>query len=283
MRRGETEAGGEGTGMSPRSARAAGALGGGSPAERGPGRLPGAGREGGDARGREKRDTREVVITHSVTHSHGRAASPPPLPATSRREEPPAPGATAPAGPPGRGGDPRAPAHPSQGHPTARGVGREGGGNLVFDGGHGKGGRGAAPRRGEGDGKGELHHGPGGAPPRARGFSALPLLLCCPSPSSAGRGAQSGRASLTPPDRENGAGTGWGYLRPRCRAPYPAAAASPRWSQAGPLRAAAAPGSERRCRRRRRSQSPPAPSPSAARPGPPAGFKMAPTRLRLLQ
>lgn len=76
--------------------------------------------------------------------------------------------------------------------------------------------------------------------------------------------------------------TGWGCARSPSRAPYPAATASPRWSQAGPLRAAAAPGSERSCRRRR-SQSPLTPSPSAARPGPPVGFKMAPTCLRLLQ
>lgn len=103
------------------------------PAERGPGRLPGARREGGDARGseerdtrgREGRDTREAAITHSLTATGEQPPRPPP--ATSRREEPPALGATPPAGPPGRGGDPRAPAHPSQGHPIARGAGREGG------------------------------------------------------------------------------------------------------------------------------------------------------------
>lgn len=97
--------------------------------------------------------------------------------------------------------------------------------------------------------------------------------------------AELGPSGCPPPPpqkRENGPGTGWGQRRPRCWAPYPAAAASPRWSQAGPLRAAAAPGSERSCRRSR-SQSPLTPSPSAARPGPPVGFKMAPTCLRLLQ
>lgn len=135
------------------------------PAERGPGRLPGAGRDGGDARGREERDTREAATTHSLTHSQPRESSlpaPPSPPATSRREEPPALGATPPAGPPGRGGDPRAPQPRSPHRPECRAGGGE---NSVFDGGHRKGGRGAAPRRGEGDGKGELHHGPRGALP----------------------------------------------------------------------------------------------------------------------
>lgn len=70
MRRGEPEPGGEGTGMSPRSARAAARGAAGAPrcpAERGPGRPPGAAGEGGDARGRKERDTREAAITHSLT------------------------------------------------------------------------------------------------------------------------------------------------------------------------------------------------------------------------
>lgn len=175
MRRRKSEAGGEGTGMSPRSARAAAARGGGSPvlpcgagtrpAARGrqgrrgcPGQagaegMPGAGRKGTPGKPR------------SLTHSRPRASSlpaPPSPPATSRREEPPALGATPPAGPPGRGGDSRAPQPRSPHRPEWRPGGGE---NLVFDGGHGKGGRGAAPRRGEGDGKGELHHGPRGALP----------------------------------------------------------------------------------------------------------------------
>lgn len=49
------------------------------PAERGPGRLPGAGRDGGDARGREERDTREAAITHSLTAT-GEQPPRPPLP-----------------------------------------------------------------------------------------------------------------------------------------------------------------------------------------------------------
>ncbi|XP_014118866.1 PREDICTED: collagen alpha-1(III) chain-like [Pseudopodoces humilis] len=152
--------------MSPRSAWAAAARAGGSPVlPRGAGTRPAArGRQGGREGTPEAGRKGTPGKPRSLTHSHGRAASPPPHPpATSRREEPPALSATPPAGPPGQGGDPRGPAHTSQGHPIARGAGREGGENLVFDGSHGKGGRGAAPRRGEGDGKGELHHGPRGA------------------------------------------------------------------------------------------------------------------------
>lgn len=167
MRRGKTEAGGEGTGMSPRSARAAAARGGGSPVlPRGAGTRPAArgsqGRRGRPGQGgRGHRGSRD----HSLTHSQAGESSlpaPPSPPATSRREEPPALGATPPAGPPGRGGDPRAPQPRSPHRPECRAGGGE---NSVFDGDHGKGGRGAAPWRGEGDGKGELHHGPRGALP----------------------------------------------------------------------------------------------------------------------
>lgn len=131
MRRGEPEPGGEGTGMSPRSARAAAARGGGSPAlpaERGPGRPPGAAGEGGDARGRKERDTREAAITHSLTHSQPRASS---LPA-------PPPRHFAPRGATGAGrdtarratgarGDPRAPAHPAKVIPSPGVLGGSGG------------------------------------------------------------------------------------------------------------------------------------------------------------
>ncbi|XP_066033387.1 basic salivary proline-rich protein 3-like [Chamaea fasciata] len=191
--------------MSPCSARAAAARGGGSPAlpaERGPGRLPGAGREGGDARGREERDTREAAITHSLTHSQPRASSlpaPPSPPATSRREEPPALGATPPAGPPGRGGDPRAPQPRSPHRPECR-AGE--GDNLVFDGGHGKGGRGAAPRRGEGDGKGELHHGPRGALPSPSAPRPPPALA-----AELGPGGRSPRPREGKMERGRGGGT----------------------------------------------------------------------------
>lgn len=73
-------------------------------------------------------------------------------------------------------------------------MGGRGAANLICDAGHGKGGRGAAPRRGEGNGGSGLRRGP-------RGGRVLPPS----SSSSAGGGARSERA---PPAPEKGKWSG---------------------------------------------------------------------------